>query len=597
MPAPHSLLLPPKYGPGTMHTRLLIASSGLLFLASTSAAQGRYLFSVDWQSPLVGTPEPFSGVPMTEGDWLRPSTGMSLPVLGPVPTPSVVWEHDNDLGLPPICIGHPGGTPCIVEVDAMSNGSDRPFPQNFEISPGEIMFSVDEFARGLNGGPLPNVRSEAIAREAASDAFTNLDFMAPGPNGNLFQGRNIGVIDGDGLPSTSGYAYPGIGTREPILPNATPFETGDNKDGMEFSDASFTGLYFSLDAGFVDPQEGLSHSDSAAANGFFGGDILMRTGTGPAVFAPSFALGLDFIGGPGTDDVDALILWDNGNGVYDPSIFTYDWTTGATDMLLYSVRRGSAIIGVPDSNFGIPIEEGDILMPPPASAGAFLPGIFIPAERLGLVTRRSTGAPFADDVNALESPNIRILDCNGNGIEDAVEIASGFALDLNQNGVPDSCEAPVTIGTPFCFCPLPSSPCGNASPTSGCLNVVGTGALITGSGSASVGLDNLVLTTSGMVPGTFALTFMGPGMIPAAAVGNGLLCLAGPLYRFPIFSTGTGTASIGGGLAAYTTTFNPPPGHIIPGSTWNFQTYYRDIGGPCGFNFNLSSALSVTFTP
>ncbi|MEM8711933.1 MAG: hypothetical protein AAGG01_13355, partial [Planctomycetota bacterium] len=491
--------------------------------------------------------------------------------------------------------GHPGGTPCIVEVDAISNGADRAFIPNFEIRPGDVMFSVDEFARGLNG-PAPNVRTEAMANEAAADVFTNLDFMPPGPFSPSGSGQNIGVIDGDGLPSTSGYAYPGVGLREPIFPNPSPFETGDNKDAIEWSDATFFGLYFSLDGSFTDPLEGLAHSGSAAANGFVGGDILKRTAGAPALYAPAIALGLDLVGGPDTDDVDALILVDNGNDVYDPSFSLYDWVSGGTDMLLFSVRRGSAIIGQTDSLLGLPIEEGDILIPPGAGGGAFLPGIFIPAEALGLVTRRSTSAPRGDDLNALESPNLAILDCNGNGIEDAIDIAVGTSIDANQNGVPDSCEAPVTIGTPFCFCPLPASPCGNASPTTGCLNSVGTGASITGSGSTSVGLDNLVLTTSGMVPGTFAITFMGPGMIPSTPVGNGLLCIAGPLYRFPSFATLGGTASIGGGLVSFSITNNPPPGQIISGSTWNFQTFYRDIGGPCGSNFNLSNALSVTFT-
>ena len=32
-------------------------------------------------------------------------------------------------------------------------------------------------------------------------------------------------------------------------------------------------------------------------------------------------------------------------------------------------------------------------------------------------------------------------DCNGNGIEDGVDIGNGTSLDLNRNGVPDECEA------------------------------------------------------------------------------------------------------------------------------------------------------------
>lgn len=32
------------------------------------------------------------------------------------------------------------------------------------------------------------------------------------------------------------------------------------------------------------------------------------------------------------------------------------------------------------------------------------------------------------------------FDCNGNGIEDAVDIAFGTSSDVDQNGVPDECE-------------------------------------------------------------------------------------------------------------------------------------------------------------
>ncbi len=37
------------------------------------------------------------------------------------------------------------------------------------------------------------------------------------------------------------------------------------------------------------------------------------------------------------------------------------------------------------------------------------------------------------------------LDCNGNGIEDALEIFWGFAQDQNSNDVPDDCEGPPPI--------------------------------------------------------------------------------------------------------------------------------------------------------
>lgn len=34
-------------------------------------------------------------------------------------------------------------------------------------------------------------------------------------------------------------------------------------------------------------------------------------------------------------------------------------------------------------------------------------------------------------------------DCNGNGVEDAVDISFGSSSDANNNGIPDECEAAV----------------------------------------------------------------------------------------------------------------------------------------------------------
>lgn len=31
-------------------------------------------------------------------------------------------------------------------------------------------------------------------------------------------------------------------------------------------------------------------------------------------------------------------------------------------------------------------------------------------------------------------------DCNGNGVEDAVDIAGGYSADEDGNGIPDECE-------------------------------------------------------------------------------------------------------------------------------------------------------------
>ena len=55
--------------------------------------------------------------------------------------------------------------------------------------------------------------------------------------------------------------------------------------------------------------------------------------------------------------------------------------------------------------------------------------------------------------------------------------------------------------------------------------------------------------------------------------------------------------TLGPGIVAHTLANFPASGQINSGDTWNFQFWYRDPTGPCGFAFNLSNAVSVTIAP
>ena len=54
-----------------------------------------------------------------------------------------------------------------------------------------------------------------------------------------------------------------------------------------------------------------------------------------------------------------------------------------------------------------------------------------------------------------------VHDCNGNGIEDAEDIAAGTSCDENKNGIPDECEefaegsVPARASRPWISIPAP----------------------------------------------------------------------------------------------------------------------------------------------
>lgn len=147
-------------------------------------------------------------------------------------------------------------------------------------------------------------------------------------------------------------------------------------------------------------------------------------------------------------------------------------------------------------------------------------------------------------------------------------------------------------GTPFCDC-TGAAPCSNQGAVgAGCANSAGPGAVLRGAGSTSAAADDLVLTTSGLLPGKAALLFAGSGPLNGGLgtpFGDGLRCAAGPIKRLGIRVPGsTGTATWGPGLGA--------SGGWTAGQSRSFQVWYRDVAtGPCGNAFNLSNGYTVSF--
>lgn len=85
----------------------------------------------------------------------------------------------------------------------------------------------------------------------------------------------------------------------------------------------------------------------------------------------------------------------------------------------------------------------DIFMPEDLRAGDELGGAVAIVADLAFV-----GAPDADDNGILSGVvyihliNDEFVDCNENGVRDAVDIFLGASEDINGNDVPDECEEP-----------------------------------------------------------------------------------------------------------------------------------------------------------
>ena len=123
----------------------------------------------------------------------------------------------------------------------------------------------------------------------------------------------------------------------------------------------------------------------------------------------------------------------------------------------------------------------------------------------------------------------------------------------------------------------------------GAPNSTGAGAVLNGTGSASISRDDLVLTTRNLPIGTAALTFFGTdrAMLP---LGNGTRCVGGQLVRLPIQ-----LASAEGTIAVPFDRMGFPGYQVMPGAALRFQTWYRDVG--VGQHSNVSSSGRIVFMP
>ncbi|MEM8711919.1 MAG: hypothetical protein AAGG01_13285, partial [Planctomycetota bacterium] len=129
-------------------------------------------------------------------------------------------------------------------------------------------------------------------------------------------------------------------------------------------------------------------------------------------------------------------------------------------------------------------------------------------------------------------------------------------------------------------------------------NVTGSPAQMDIVGAPSLTINDLGLEVEGAAPYTLGVLFYGPAAT-AVPTGNGLRCVDGG--DLSLFRAGVRIAN-GGGEMHFPLDLTQAPfdaglSHVTAGSTWVFQAWYRDVGGPLGAPTNFSSALAVRFRP
>ena len=247
--------------------------------------------------------------------------------LGPSPSLQMFWLFDSDVLMPGPALSirftpaplwppvFPPASPSPYYVDAYSVDHTPVLPPPLIPIPHTyitLRFSVD---RQSIGAPGSAVRVQAMLNQQPADIYdSNPSFAIPW-NALIWDDGFFGLWTGNGV-NPAAVLCPGI-----------QMGTHDNIDAYnEFPGPTMAGwfIFFCL------------HPADAITRGFSPADIMvsqpgpLALAGAPFAFAPQ--MGLDNVGGPNSDSIDALVIWDVVNpGVCDPFV----------DIALFSLAPGS----------------------------------------------------------------------------------------------------------------------------------------------------------------------------------------------------------------------------------------------------------------
>ncbi len=192
------------------------------------------------------------------------------------------------------------------------------------------------------------------------------------------------------------------------------------------------------------------------------------------------------------------------------------------------------------------------------------------------------------------------------GVTTHMPVATGIGpsidVTLNYNVVPAFVPFCLGDGSDGVICP-----CSNASTIGsgeGCTHSGSVGAYITASGTPSIAADTLSLTINQAEANEFGIFVSNIATGAPVPFFDGAFCLAvdanvsrhfyDPVsgVAIPVAFDGTGAGS-----NSYPLSVTDYTGLTVAGATVHYQAWFRSPSGPCGNAANISSGVSVTWTP
>lgn len=395
-----------------MRRQIPVTGAVMAVIACTGSIANSQTFSLDdnptmpltgYQGFGFGSEDPYGlGLPPVVAGRCGPSPSLLHPVTGPF------------IDGMPLKAQLPGGPPILdavppdgVYLDAFSADHSLMSPQ-WVMFP-RLEFSVDRWTDGLPGMPLnlewinsqqPGDIYMAIPRPHPGQFVGTLigapfagilpTAMMPGPHAMWYDESYFGLTAGLGAGNTLPPGVPAppivIGSHDNIdAYNEWPFRALD-RNGDLMNDVNY---FFS-----IAPDEALLAGVSPAD--IF--DVAAGAGgTAPIPYAPAFSMGLDTFGGPFSDDIDALIIWDN--GVPLGPMWGGPGGEPALDYALFSLANGSQTLFVLQG-MGLPADGSTVFFTD--FTGAF--AVYCWGMDLG-IRNIVAGDPFAN-IDALE-----VFDC------------------------------------------------------------------------------------------------------------------------------------------------------------------------------------------